>query len=223
MLTNALSALVNRDIKLYARKGGELMSSAGFFLVALSLFPLGMGDQLLHLDALAPGLIWVVLLLASLLSAPILLDSDQRDGSLDQLRISGVAMEWIIVAKCIANWVGCLLPLVLLSTLASYLLGMQSAQSARLCASLLLATPLLPLLAMMGASLTLQAAAGHGLLALLVLPLYIPVLIFATAVATSTPDNALLSQAETLFLLGLDLVFLPLSCVVSAWLVRIQQ
>lgn len=223
MLFNALGNIINYEVKLYARKGGELVTVAGFFLIALTLFPFALGADNANTAQYAPALIWVVALLASLLSLPAMFHRDMADGSLDQLRLSPVALEWCILAKCAANWVACQLPLILISPLAGIMLGMSEEQGGRLMASLLLGTPLLCCIGALGGALTLHAANKSGVLAMLVLPLYIPVLIFSTILAMTAPGESLFAQAETLLLAGMLLGAVPLCGWATAWIIRLHD
>lgn len=218
-----LLQVLNHDIKLYARKGGELVTVLGFFLIALTLFPFALGAGNPNTAQFAPAFIWVVALLAALLSLPALFHRDMADGALDQLRLSSVALEWIVLAKCIANWIACQLPLIFISPLVGLMLGMGTEQGGRLMSSLLIGTPVLSCIGALGGALTLHAANKSGILAVLVLPLYIPALIFATIVALSNPATPLLGMAETLLLLGLLCLMLPLSCWMAAWVIRLQD
>lgn len=218
-----LLQVLNHDLKLYARKGGELVTVLGFFLIALTLFPFALGANNANTAQFAPAFIWVVALLAALLSLPALFHRDMADGALDQLRLSGIALEWIVFAKCIANWIACQLPLIFVSPLVGLMMGMDVEQGGRLMSSLLIGTPTLSCIGALGGALTLHAANKSGVLAVLVLPLYIPALIFATIVALSPPATALLGMAETQLLLGLLCLILPFSCWMAAWVIRLQD
>lgn len=223
MLLKPLANIVNHDVKLYVRKGGELVSILGFFAISLTLFPLAFGAENPLLQQYAPALIWIVALLSSLLSLPAIFHRDAQDGSLDQLRLSGVSLEWCVLGKCAANWFSCQLPLVLLSPLFAMLLGLSSEQGARLMLSLLIGTPVLSLIGALGSALTLHAHNKSGVLAVLVLPLYIPVLIFASLLAMTDPAKPALEFNETYIATALLLASLPLCCWAGAWLIRIQD
>lgn len=223
MLLNRMGNIINHDIKLYARKGGELVTILGFFTIALTLFPFALGAGNPHVAAFAPAFIWIVALLASLLSLPAIFHRDMTDGALDQLRLSGVTLEWCVLAKCIANWVACQLPLIFVSPLFALMLGMSEEGAARLMLTLLLGTPVLCCIGALGGALTLHAANRSGVLAVLVLPLYIPVLIFATILAMSDASVSITSYAELPFMCGLLLGAIPLSCWASATIIRLQD
>jgi heme exporter protein B len=164
-----------------------------------------------------------VALLASLLSLPAMFYRDMQDGALDQLRLSGIALEWIVFAKCLANWIACQLPLILLSPLLGMMLGIDEEQGARMMLSLLLGTPLLCCVGALGGALAMHAANLSGVLAIIVLPLYIPTLIFATTIAMSSPTVAVFGQAEAMMLSAMLFAAIPFSCWIGAWLVRMQD
>lgn len=223
MLFRTIGHIINYEVKLYARKGGEIITVLGFFLIAVTLFPFALGADNPGTARYAPAYVWVVALLATLLSLPGILHRDMADGALDQLRLSPIALEWALLAKCSANWMTCQLPLIFVSPLAGMMLGMTEMQCARLMASLLLATPLLCCIGALGAALTLHARNKSGVLAVLVLPLYMPVLIFSTILGMTAPETAFFSHAEALLLLGLLLAAVPLCGWAGAWIIRLQD
>lgn len=223
MLLSALGNIVNHDIKLYARKGGELTTILGFFFIALTLFPFALGAGNPHVAEFAPAFVWIVALLASLLSLPAIFHRDAADGALDQLRLCGVALEWCVLAKCTANWVACQLPLVFVSPLIGMMLGLGDEQAARLTMSLLVGTPIVSCIGALGGALTLHAANRSGVLAVIVLPLYIPVLIFATIVAMTDADKSMTEGAEIYLLSGILMAAVPLCCWACAAIIRLQD
>lgn len=215
--------IINYDVKLYARKSGELATILGFSLISSALFPFALGAGHPLLSGAAPAFIWIIALLASLMSIPNIFQRDQQDGTLDQIRLSGIVMEWCVLAKSTANWIGCQLPLIFLSPLLGIMLGMGQEQAARLVLSLLIATPILSCIGALGSALTLYASNKSSVLAVIVLPLYIPVLIFATHLAQSNPQVSAFSLNEFYLLLGLLLASLPLSCWASSAIIRLQD
>ena len=223
MLRKTLFNILNHDVKLYARQGGELFSVLGFSVVALALFPLAFGAENPLLATYAPAFIWIIALLASLLSIPAILQRDGLDGSLDQLRLSAISMEWLALGKALANWIGCQLPLVMISPALAMMLGLSSEQGARLAATMLIGTPILSLVGTLGSALTLQAQNRAGILALLVLPLYIPALIFASLGAMSDPTASLWHIDEVMILCGLTMLSIPICGLFSAILIRMQD
>lgn len=171
-------ALIKRDIKLSWSQGGAAGMTLGFFLIAVTLFPLGIGPEASTLARIGPGTIWVISLLACLLSLDRLFQSDFEDGSLDDLAFSPLNLELIVTAKAIAHWIATILPIILISPLLAALLNMPNLGYKMLILSLLIGTPALSFVGSVGAALTVALRRGGVLLTLLVLPLYIPTLIF---------------------------------------------
>ena len=215
-------AILTRDIQLYLGKGGDVLTILSFFLIALVLFPFALGADNPNTATYAPAFIWLIALLASLLSLPSILQKDFEDGTLDQLRRTSLSMEWCVLAKILANWIACQLPLLLFSPLAALLLGADATQIPRILVSLLVGTPVLSAIGTMGAALTLHNGSKTNLLAILVLPLYIPALIFAAIVALASPALPFLSMPEMQVSLALIIGMIPLSCLSSAALIRLQ-
>ena len=223
MLLKSIGDIINYDLKLYARKGGELTTIVGFFAISLLLFPFALGANNPNTATYAPAFIWIVALLASLTSLPAIFHRDQADGALDQLRLSGVALEWCVLAKCIANWVGCLMPLILLTPVLSLMLGMDGERASRVMVSLLVGTPILSCIGAAGSALTLHARNKSGVLAVIILPLYIPVLIFAAIFAMSDPKINAFDSSEYWMLAGMAIGAVPLCGWVSAAIIRMQD
>lgn len=200
-------ALIHRDWQLAGRRRVEALLPLVFFIVAASLFPLGVGPESQMLRTMAPGVVWVCALLASLLSLGGLYGSDHADGSLEQMLLSGRSLAGLALAKAIAHWVINGLPLVLASPVLGLLFDMQPRELATLVFSLLLGTPVLSLLGGVGAALTLGLRSGGMLIVLLVLPLAMPVLIFGAgavgAVSAGVSPEGHLSLLAALLLLTL--------------------
>ena len=167
-----------RDVKLAARSKGEVFQALAFFVVVVSLFPLAIGPESALLKRIAPGVVWVAALLSGLLTLPRILASDYADGTLEQLALSAYPLPVIVAGKIVAHWLMAGLPLALLSPLLGLQFGLESRELVVLFASLMLGTPALSMIGAIGAALTLGVRGGSILLALLILPLYIPVLIF---------------------------------------------
>ena len=167
-----------RDAKLAVRSKGEVFQALAFFVVVVSLFPLAIGPESALLKRIAPGVVWVAALLSVLLTLPRILASDYADGTLEQLALSAYPLPVIVAGKIVAHWLMAGLPLALLSPLLGLQFGLESRELVVLFASLMLGTPVLSMIGAIGAALTLGVRGGSILLALLVLPLYIPVLIF---------------------------------------------
>lgn len=178
--------LARRDVMLTYRLGGSGAMAVGFYVLAVTLFPLGIGPNLLLLGRIAPGVLWVAALLSCLLSLDRLFQADEEDGSLDQLLLGPVSLPSIVGAKVFVHWLTTGLPLVVAATWLSFMLSMDIAGFNTLLLSLLLGTPVLSLVGAVGAAVTLGVRRGGMLMTLIVLPLYIPVLVFgATAVEAS--------------------------------------
>lgn len=208
-----LFTVVRRDVLLAARRRGDWLTSQFFFVMVASMFPLGIGPDPATLAMIGPGVVWVSALLASLLSLPRLLAEDHRDGSLEQMLLMPQPAVLLALGKAFAHWLIYGLPLLLISPV----LGIQFALPAEailiLMLSLLIGTPILSLLGSVGAALTLGLRGSGILLTLLVLPLYVPVLIFGAGAV----DAALSATgAEShLSLLGALLVS---ALLVAPWL-----
>ena len=173
-----LATVIRRDLLLALRRKSEVLTSLFFFVIVVSLFPLGIGPEMALLRTIAPGVLWVAALLAAMLSLNRLFASDYADGTLEQMVLSPAPLGLLVIGKIVAHWLVSGLPLVLIAPL----LGLQYDLSPRalvvLMLSLLIGTPLLSLIGAIGASLTLGVRGGGVLLSLLTLPLYIPALIF---------------------------------------------
>ena len=197
-------AVLLRDLKLASRRRIDALLPLVFFIVALSLFPLGVGPEPKMLREIAPGIVWVCALLASMLSVNSLFASDHADGSLEQMLLAPQPALALAAAKCAAHWLVSGLPLIVASPLVALWLGLSGPALAALVFGLLLGTPILSLLGALGAALTLGLRSGGMLLILIVLPLATPALIFgAGAVATV---EAGLSAAGHYSLLGALLI-----------------
>ncbi|MBD8577806.1 heme exporter protein CcmB [Pseudomonas syringae] len=172
--------LLRREMRLLARRPAELLNPLVFFAIVIALFPLAVGPEATLLQTLAPGLVWVAALLAVLLSLDGVFRSDFEDGSLEQWVLSPHPLALLVLAKVLAHWLFSGLALVLLAPLLALMLGLPGACLPVLMLSLLLGTPTLSLLGAVGAALTVGLKRGGLLLALLILPLYIPVLILGS-------------------------------------------
>lgn len=177
----AALALLRRDLRLALRRPGDTLLGLVFFVLALSLFPLGVGASPEVLARIGAGVIWVLALLAVLLGLERLWHADHEDGSLELMLLSPVPLEALVVAKCAAHWLTSGLILAVASPLLALLMGLPGDALWALPAALLLGTPTLTLIGAVGAALLLGSRRGSVLAALLVLPLYIPVLIFGVS------------------------------------------
>ena len=175
---NALLAIIHRDLLLVMRRKSEVLTALFFFVVVTSLFPLGIGADAALLRKIAPGVLWVAALLSTLLGLHRMFAADYHDGSLEQLALSPQPMVLLVAGKIIAHWIVCGLPLVLLAPVIGIQFDLDASSLYVLMGTLLLGTPVLSLVGSIGAALTLGVRGGSVLLSLLILPLYIPVLIF---------------------------------------------
>jgi len=175
---NPLLATARRDLLLAMRRKSEVLTAVFFFVIVISLFPLGIGPEPALLKKIAPGVLWVAALLATLLGLPRLFAADHADGTLEQMALSPSPFGLLVAGKILAHWLTCGLPLVLLAPLLGVQFDLDGEALLVLTFALLLGTPLLSLIGAIGAALTLGVRGSGVLLALLVLPLYVPALIF---------------------------------------------
>jgi heme exporter protein B len=206
----AVFGLLRRDIRLSLRHGGELGLVVGFFVLTVLLFPFAVGPEPQVLGRIAAGIIWAAALLAAVLSLDRLFASDFADGGLDLIALSPMPLELAVVAKVAAHWLTTGLPLVLLSPLLAIFVDLDPAAIPMLMLSLLLGTPALSLLGAIAAALTLGARRAGVLGALVVLPLYLPPLIFGTA-AVEAALTGQSGRSDFLLLGAMTLAALPLA------------
>jgi heme exporter protein B len=193
------------ELRLQARQGSDLIAPVAFFVLATLLIPLGVGPEPNMLARLAPGMIWVTALLATLLALDRLFQRDFDDGSLDLLTLSPLPLELAVLAKVAAHWVTTGVPLLVVAPILGVMLRLEPGSYVALELSLLIGTPVLSLIGAFGAAVTLGARRGGALLAVLVLPLYVPVLIFATSAVGAAGEG--LSPRPHLLLLASCLAF----------------
>lgn len=211
-LFNAFLSVVRRDLLLAFRRRSEIVNPLLFFILVITLFPLGIGARPNLLQAIAPGVIWVSALLAAMLSLDGLFRSDFDDGSLEQLLLSPHPASILVLAKVLAHWLVTGAPLLLIAPLLAIFLGMPEQALGTLLLTLLLGTPILSLIGAIGVALTVGLRRGGMILSLLVLPLYVPVLIFAgNAVAMAA--SGLPADAQISILIAM----LSLSLVLAPW------
>ncbi|PWC39341.1 heme exporter protein CcmB [Azospirillum sp. TSO35-2] len=202
--------LVGRDLRLALRQGSDATIAVMFFVLCVVLFPFGVGPEPNILARIAAGVIWVAALLASLLSLERLFQTDYEDGSLELLSLSSLPLEAAVVAKTLAHWLVTGVPLIVAAPLLAVLLNMDAEGFGVLVLTLTLGTPILSLIGSIGAALTLGARRGGVLLSLLILPLYIPVLIFGAG-AIDAAINGLTPRPHLLLLAGILAAALPLA------------
>jgi len=220
-LSGIFFGIVKRDLRLAWSQGGTGTMALSFFLIAVTLFPFGVGPEPQILARIAPGVIWVVALLACLISLDRLYQADFEDGSLDDLALSPLGLTGVAAAKILAHWVSTVLPLVVVSPILGMLMNLPDGAYGTLLVSLLVGTPALSLIGSMGAALTVSVRRGGVLLSLLVLPLYVPTLIFAVGAVDATAG--LVDATQPLALLGAaSLLALVIGPFVSAQALRLS-
>ncbi|HEV8590291.1 MAG TPA: heme exporter protein CcmB [Pyrinomonadaceae bacterium] len=196
--------IVWRDLLLAWRRRTDVLATLFFFIIVVSLFPLGVGPEPRLLRTIAPGVVWVAALLASMLALGRTFGNDYQDGTLEQLLLTPQPLYLIVLAKVLAQWLVSEVPLVLVAPLLGLQFGLSQNTLWIMTVSLLLGTPVLSLIGSIGAALTLGLRAANVLVALLVLPLYIPVLIFGTGAIEATVSGT--DPQPYLLLLGATLV-----------------
>jgi heme exporter protein B len=211
-MVTAFWGLVGRDLRLALRGGIGSLVTVVFFVIAATLFPLGVGPESALLERIAPGVLWVCALLATMLSLDRMFQDDFEDGSLEVIALGPLPLELVVVAKVLAHWLTTGLPLILAAPVLAVLLNMSLKGFAVLIVSLLLGTPILSLIGSVGAALTVGLRRGGVLISLLVLPLYVPVLIFAVGAV----EGAIFGLGERANLLILAGGFL-FSLVLTPW------
>ena len=213
--------IVGRDLTLAMRQGSASTHVVFFFVLTVTLFPLGIGPESELLARIAGGVVWVAALLAALLSLDRLFQADFEDGSLDLLALSGQPLTVTVAAKCLAHWLTTGVPLIVVSPLLAFLMNLSAEGYLTLIATMALGTPTLSLIGAIGAALTLGIRRGGVILSLLVLPLYIPVLIFGVGAVEARVQG--LGAASHLMILGAILIAaLVLAPLAAAAAVRLN-
>ncbi len=218
-LTQAFFAIIRRDLVLALRRRSEIANPLLFFVLVITLFPLGIGAEPRLLQAIAPGVIWVSALLAAMLSLDSLFRSDFDDGSLEQILLSPHPTSVLVLGKIIAHWLVTGLPLLVVAPLLAVFLGMPNNSLGVLLLTLLLGTPVLSLIGAIGVALTVGLRRGGMILSLLVLPLYVPVLIFAgnavQMASSGLPVDAQINILISILLMALVLAPLPVAAALK--------
>jgi heme exporter protein B len=220
-LTMAFWYLLRRDLLLAYRNRAELANPLLFFVLVITLFPLAVGAESTLLARVAPGIIWVAALLASMLSLDAIFRSDFEDGTLEQMLLSAHPVPVLVLAKVSAHWLVTGLPLFLAAPVLGMMLGLGSSAYGILMLTILLGTPVLSLVGAIGVALTIGLRKGGVLLSLLVLPLYVPVLIFASS-AIDVAASGLSASAQISMLLAFLFLALSLSPVATAAALRMS-
>ena len=214
-----LLALIRRDLALSLRQGGGAGTALGFFLAVVVLLPIGIGPDQALLARIAPGALWIALLLSVLLSADRIFQQDYEDGSLDIMTMGPVPFELVALAKAAAHWLSTSLPLAIAAPLLGFLVNLEPQAILPLAAAMVLGSAALSLLAAVGAAVTVGLRRGGLLVSILVLPLYVPVMIFG--LSASQPGAAPgLTTASLLILGAITLVSLVVSPLASAAALR---
>jgi heme exporter protein B len=220
-IASAFLALLRRDLVIAFRRRSEMVNPLLFFVLVTSLFPLGVGSQPKLLALMAPGVVWVAALLAALLSLDTIFRSDFEDGTLEQLLLSAQPVSVLVIAKVLAHWLITGLPLLLMAPVLGTFLGLPSQAVGTLVWSLLFGTPALSLIGAIGVALTVGLRKGGVILSLLVLPLYVPILIFgAGAVGNATMG---IDATAQMYIMAAFLIFsLTLSPIATAAALRVS-
>ncbi|WP_404402019.1 heme exporter protein CcmB [Idiomarina seosinensis] len=215
-------AVLSKDLRIAGRRRSDAFNPLIFLLMVVTLFPLGVGPGPDILARIAPGIIWVAALLATLLGLDRLFKDDYNDGTLEQLCLLPQPLAFTLTAKVAAHWLLSGLPLVILSPLLAMLLNLPPAAWPTLALSLLLGTPALSALGAIGAALTLQLQRGGSLVSLILLPLFIPLLIFATA-AVESAGMGMAVQGQLAILAAISVLTVTLAPLAIAAAVRMSM
>jgi heme exporter protein B len=207
-------ALIRRDVVLAFRQGGGVGTALGFFLTVIVLLPIGIGPEQALLQRIAPGALWVSLLLAVLLSADRIFQADYDDGSLEIMAIGVAPLELVALAKAFAHWLSTALPLALAAPLLGFLINLEPAAIAPLLVAMAVGSISMSLLASLGAAVTVGLRRGGLIVSLLILPLYVPVLIFGVS-AVSYADLRVPSLLILIALALASLILAPVACAAA--------
>ncbi len=205
---SVLTVLVRRDLLLAWRQGGGTGTALGFFLTVVVLLPLGIGPDQILLQRIAPGALWIALLLSVLLSADRIFQADYEDGSLEQMTLGPASLEIIIIAKAFAHWLSAGLPLAIAAPALGFLLNLDPGLILPLGGAMIIGSLALSLLASLGAAATVGLRRGGMLVSLLILPLYVPALIFGVSASTASQAGPDISAPSLLILIAIVLVAL---------------
>jgi len=220
-IASAFLALLRRDLVIAFRRRSEMVNPLLFFVLVTSLFPLGVGSQPKLLALMAPGVVWVAALLAALLSLDTIFRSDFEDGTLEQLLLSAQPVSVLVIAKVLAHWLITGLPLLLMAPVLGTFLGLPSQAVGTLVWTLLFGTPALSLIGAIGVALTVGLRKGGVILSLLVLPLYVPILIFGAGAVGNAAMG--IDGTAQMYIMAAFLVFsLTLSPIATAAALRVS-
>jgi heme exporter protein B len=214
--------LVRRDLQLAWKEGGTVGVALGFYLVVVTMLPLSLGPDLNLLSRIGPGLLWVALLLATLLSLGRLFETDFEDGSLEVLATSALPLEAIAAAKSLAHWLTTGIPLTILAPALGLLVNLPLEAYGVLVATMLVGTPAVSFIGAIGAALTLRARRSGVLIALLMLPLFVPTLLFGIEAITAALTQSGGFSSAFLILLAISLASVVLAPLAAALALRFQ-
>lgn len=214
--------LVRRDLRLAVREGGAISTAIGFYLVVVAILPLGLGPDLNLLARIAPGVLWVALLLSALLSVDRIFHNDHEDGALELLALGPLPLELVVAAKALAHWISTGIPLVLAAPVLALLLNLPGEAFGVLVLTMATGTPAISFLGAIGAALTLGIRRGGLLLSLLILPLYVPILIFGVSAMNAVITGPAPFLSSYLILCALTLATLVLAPLAAAAALRLN-
>lgn len=214
--------LLSRDVRLALREGGAIGTALGFYLMVVAILPLGLGPDLNLLSRIAPGVLWIALLLSALLSADRIFHADHEDGTLEALALGPLPLELVAVAKACAHWLTTALPLTLLAPLLGLMLNLEASAYLPLAGTMLVGTPAISFIGSIGAALTLGLGRGGLLLSLLVLPLFIPVLVFGVSAISAIVSGPGGYLSPLLILAAFSLASIVLAPIATAAALRLQ-
>jgi heme exporter protein B len=217
---SAARALFMRELRLAHRVGGGASVGIVFFLILVTIVPFAIGPDLNLLARIGPAVLWIAALLATLLGLDRLFQSDMEDGSLDVLRTADLPLELVVAIKCLAHWTATCLPLAIAAPLFGLMLALDAPAMLGVAATLLAGTPALTFLGAIGAALTVSLRRGGLLMAVLILPMTIPVLIFGVSAAQAASGGTVPFYAPFLILLALSLAALALAPFAAAAALR---
>jgi heme exporter protein B len=219
-VSRAVLALILRDLKLAARVGGSGALGLVFFLMIVTLVPFALGPDLNLLARIGPAILWLAAVLATLLGLDRLFQADEEDGSLDLFRAAPVPLEVVVLAKAVAHWLATGLPLALASPLFGLLVALDGPSMLAVATTLLAGTPALTFIGAVGAALTASVRRGGLIMAILVLPLMIPTLIFGVSAASAASGGTVLFATPFLVLIALTLIAAVVGTVAAAAALR---
>lgn len=214
--------LVARDLRLAYREGGAISTALGFYLLVVVILPLGLGPDLNLLSRIAPGLLWVALLLSVLLSVDRIFHNDFEDGTLECMSLGSMPLELVAAAKSLAHWISTSIPLVLTAPILGLLLNLPLEAFGPLLLTMIVGTPAISFLGSIGAALTLGIRRGGLLMSLLILPLYIPTLIFGVSAVNAVIIGPAPFGTSFMILVALSLATVVLSPIAAAAAIRVN-